>query len=331
MSRQSNKKLYINYENSIKKSNKLSMAKLNQGLTLNQMQLLAYAIFSTQQDGKTEFRKYEFQDKFGIEKYQTMHAKKDAQGLLGLQFSIEDLENDYFEYWNVFSSIRYKNGLFNFRWNEEFIPHILELKDKYVMTDLTVTAKFKSGFSWILYEYLKANYGYWVKEISKEALMKLFAVENRKSYMKSAAQFKRGVLEVAIDEINEFTELEVWYTEKKTGNKIIAFNIYWSSGKREMKASKKQMGLLREIHDEVDRKMFDYISVKNTYNLELARKNIMKIKEIDEQVNDNLTSQQADEYIKEAKLLYEQLQQLIENDGKERDTSVYFDWTKGEK
>lgn len=307
------------------------MAKLNQGLTLNQMQLLAYAIFSTQQDGKTEFRKYEFQDKFGIEKYQTMHAKKDAQGLLGLQFSIEDLENDYFEYWNVFSSIRYKNGLFNFRWNEEFIPHILELKDKYVMTDLTVTAKFKSGFSWILYEYLKANYGYWVKEISKEALMKLFAVENRKSYMKSAAQFKRGVLEVAIDEINEFTELEVWYTEKKTGNKIIAFNIYWSSGKREMKASKKQMGLLREIHDEVDRKMFDYISVKNTYNLELARKNIMKIKEIDEQVNDNLTSQQADEYIKEAKLLYEQLQQLIENDGKERDTSVYFDWTKGEK
>src|SRR5699024_3447921 len=314
----------IDYENSIKKSNKLSMAKLNQGLTLNQMQLLAYAIFSTQQDGKTEFRKYEFQDKFGIEKYQTVHAKKDAQGLLGLQFSVEDLENDYFEYWNVFNSIRYKNGLFNFRWNEEFIPHILELKDKYVMTDLTVTAKFKSGFSWILYEYLKANYGYWVKEISKEALMKLFAVENRKSYMKSAAQFKRGVLEVAIDEINEFTELEVWYTEKKTGNKITAFNIYWSTGKREMKASKKQMALLREIHDEVDRKMFDYISVKNTNNLELARKNIMKIKEIDKQVNDSLTSQQANEFIKEAKLLYEQLQHLLESDEKERDTSVYF-------
>lgn len=331
MSRKSNKKIYVDYENSIKKSNKLSMAKLNQGLSLNQMQLLAYAIFSTQQDGKTEFRKYEFQDKFGIEKYQTVHAKKDAQGLLGLQFSIEDLEDDYFEYWNVFNSIRYKNGLFNFRWNEEFIPHILELKDKYVMTDLTVTAKFKSGFSWILYEYLKANYGYWVKEISKEALMKLFAVENRKSYMKSAAQFKRGVLEVAIGEINEFTELEVWYTEKKTGNKIVSFNIYWSAGKREMKASKKQMGLLREIHDEIDRKMFDYISVKNTYNLELARKNIMKIKEIDKQVNDNLTSQKADEFIKEAKLLYEQLQNLLENDGKERDTSVYFDWTKGEQ
>ena len=330
MSRKNNKKLYIDYENSIKKSNTLSMAKLNQGLSLNQMQLLAYAIFSTQQDGKTEFRKYKFQEKFGIEKYQTVHAKKDAQGLLSLQFSVEDLENDYFEYWNVFNSIRYKNGLFNFRWNEEFIPHILELKDKYVMTDLTVTARFKSGFSWILYEYLKANYGYWMKEVSKEALMKLFAVEHRKSYVKSAAQFKRGVLDVAIDEINEFTELEVWYTDKKVGNKIIAFNIHWSAGKREAKASKKQMTLLRDIHDEVDKKMFDYISVKNTKNLELARKNIMKIKEIDEQVNDSLTSQQADEFIKEAKLLYEQLQYLLENDGKERDTSVYFDWVNGE-
>ena len=34
----------------------LSMAKLSHGLTLQQMQLLAYAIYSTQQDGKTEFR-----------------------------------------------------------------------------------------------------------------------------------------------------------------------------------------------------------------------------------------------------------------------------------
>lgn len=34
---------------------------MNEGLTLNQMQLFAYAIFSTQIDGKTEFRKHEFE------------------------------------------------------------------------------------------------------------------------------------------------------------------------------------------------------------------------------------------------------------------------------
>src|SRR5699024_9375908 len=97
MSRTNSKRLSIDYENRIKKSNEISMAKLNQGLTLNQMQLLAYAIYSTQQDGKTEFRKYELQNKFSIEKYQTRHAKEDSQKLLGLQFSVEDLENDYFE------------------------------------------------------------------------------------------------------------------------------------------------------------------------------------------------------------------------------------------
>ena len=49
------------YTNTIKRSNDISMAKLNQNLTLNQIQLLAYAIFSTQQNGETQFRKYEFQ------------------------------------------------------------------------------------------------------------------------------------------------------------------------------------------------------------------------------------------------------------------------------
>src|SRR5699024_1066103 len=150
----------------------------------------------------------------------------------------------------------------------------------------------------------------WMKEVSKEAFMKLFVVEQRKSYVKSAAQFKRGVLAVAIYEINEYTELEVWYTDNKVGYNLIALYSHCSDGKREAKASKKQMTIHRDIHDELDKKMFDYISVKNTKNLELARKNIMKIKEINEQINDSLTSYQADDFIKEAKFLYNQLQQL---------------------
>ena len=60
------------------------------------------------------------------------------------------------------------------------IPHILELKEKYIITDLTITSQFKSGFSWTLYEYLKAHYGYWHKPISKEALMRLFGVERKR-------------------------------------------------------------------------------------------------------------------------------------------------------
>ena len=324
-------KHFIDYKNTIKKSNDLSMAKLNQGLTLNQMQLLAYAIFSTQQNGETHFKKHEFQKKFGIKHYKTVDAFDDSDKIAALRFSTQDLDNDKFSFVNVFSAIDYESGVFEFEWNKRMLPHILELKEKYVLTDLTITSKFKSGFSWILYDYLKAHYGYWNKELSKESLMKLFAVEDRKTYKKSTSEFKRGVLNVAINEINEFTELEVWYTEEKVGNKIMNFKLYWSTGKREAGATKKQLTLLREIHDEVERNLFDYFALKNTDSLEMARNNIMKIKEINKQVNDKLTSERAKDLIWEAKLLYKQLQNLLEKDENKRDTSVYFNWLNGEE
>src|SRR5699024_372202 len=166
-----------------------------------------------------------------------------------------------------FGSIKYKDGLFNFKWNEEFIPHILELKEKYVTTDLTITSKFKSSFSWILYDYLKAYYGYWNIKLSKNACMRLFGVENKKTYQTNTGRFKVSVLDIAINEINRFTELEVWYTEKKEGRSIVGFELHWSTGKRETKATDKQLSLLRDIHDEVDRKMFDYISIQDIEKL----------------------------------------------------------------
>src|SRR5699024_2677155 len=135
---------------------------------------------------------------------------------------------------------------------------------------------------------------------------------------------------VAIGEINKFTELEVWYIEQKTGNKITGFKLHWSTGKREAGATKKQLTLLREIHDEVDKKVFYYLSIKNTEKLEVIRNNIMRIKEINQEINEKLTSKQANEFIQEANILYRQLQGLLENDGEERDTSVYFNWLKEE-
>src|SRR5699024_2689000 len=303
---------------------------LNQGLTLNQMQLLAYAIFSTQQNGETYFRKHEFQEKFGIKHYKTNDAFEDSDKVTALRFSTQDLDNDKFSFVNVFSAIDYKDGKFTFEWNKRMLPHILELKEKYVLTDLTVTSKFKSGFSWILYDYLKAHYGYWNKELSKNSLMKLFAVEDRKTYQKSTSEFKRGVLDVAIDDINKFTELEVLYIEQKTGNKITSFNLRWSTGKREAGATEKQLSLFSEIYDEIDKKVFDYLSIKNTDKLEIVRNNIMRIKEINQKINEKLTSKQANEFIQEVKILYKQLQGLLEKDGEERDTSVYFNWLKEE-
>ncbi|WP_089974535.1 hypothetical protein [Carnobacterium viridans] len=56
-----NKKILEDNSSSIQKSNEFSMVKMNQGLTLNQMQLLSYAIYATQKDGTTTFRKIDFE------------------------------------------------------------------------------------------------------------------------------------------------------------------------------------------------------------------------------------------------------------------------------
>lgn len=331
MSRKNSNKSLIDYSNVIKKSNELSMAKLNQGLSLNQMQLFAFAIFSIQQHGETYFRKYEFQNKFGIKDYKTKDAFEDSDKVSTLRFSTEDLENESFSFTNVFRSIQYDKGLFTIKWNEDILPHILELKEKYVMMDLTITSNFKSSFSWVLYDYLKANYGFWYKELSKKELMRLFSVEKRKSYVQSTALFKKSVLDVAISEINKYTELKVWYTQSKVGNKITGFVLNWSSGKQVARATVKQLNWLSEVNDEVERNMFDYLSLKNMSDIERAREKILKIKEINQQVDENLTSEKAKSLIAEVKILYEQLQQLLKNDGKKKDTSIYFDWLNAKK
>ena len=163
----------FNYSNAIKKSNEISMAELNYGLNLSQMQLLAFAIYCTQQNGQTNFRKYELQNKFEVEQYRTEDAHKDSSVIMNLKVSVKDLDNDFFKFTNVFTEMVYDKGNFSFEWNPKIIPHILELKQRYIITDLKIAAHFKSSFSWRLYEYLKAHYGYWHKYFLKEELMSL--------------------------------------------------------------------------------------------------------------------------------------------------------------
>lgn len=323
MVRKNEKETLANYENSIKKSNELSMAKLNHGLTLNQMQLLAFAIFSTQKNGVTKFHKAEFEKKFNIE-YKTQHAKQDVQKVMSVMFSVEDLENDYFEYWNVFRKMRYEKGMFSFVWDEEMLPHILELKEKYITTDLSVTSQFKSGFSWTLYDYLKAHYGYWHKSISKEGLMRLFGVENKKTY-KNSAQFKRGVLDVAIKEINQYTELEVWYNEEKQGRSIVGFDIHWSNGSTVASATEKQIKELKTIVNTIFDGMFKYINLKDHVNRERAIELVKGIEGFREYTAEPIciTKEHADTLLKQSNAYLYELERMLEYDKTAPKVSFY--------
>lgn len=315
----------VDYENSLQKSNELSMAKLNQGLTLNQMQLLAFSIFCTQKDGKTEFHKADFEKKFGIEKYQTAYAKKDVSKLSQLQFSVIDLDGEIFEYQNVFQKIRYEKGLFTFKWSEDMIPHILDLKEKYITTDLTITSKFKSSFSWTLYEYLKANYGYWHKKLSKAAIMNLFGINGIKSYEKNTGILKKKVLDVAIAEINKYTELEVWYVEEKEGRTIVGFDVHWSTGKTVAAATKTQIQELEIILNAIDRDTIRYVDLKNDEDRKTATELLRKALEMQIELKDaSPTKENATIMLYEAKNYLTQLEALVEKNNKKVPT--FYNW-----
>lgn len=318
MARKNAKTQLISYENSIQKSNEFSMAKLNQGLSLNQMQLLAFSIYCTQQDGVTEFHKADFEKKFSMAKYKTEDAKKDSQRILSLQAGLEDLENDTFEYWNVFRKMKYANGLFRFTWADEMIPHILELKEKYITTDLTIASKFKSGFTWTLYDYIKAHHGHWHKLIDKESLMKLFGVEQVASYKNNSGLFKSRVLDVAIEEINNYTELEVRYNVEKEGRTIKAFDLIWSNGEKVTSATHKQIKEIQSILEIVFEDMFQYVNINDEKDRQRAINLIREIEEMrgftEEPVS--ITKEKADELIKKSVWNFRELNRLLEKNQK---------------
>lgn len=302
------------------------MSKLNNGLTLQQMQLLSFAIYSSQKKTNTSFHKHEFEKYFDISKYPSKSASEDAKKLMDLKIAAtEDLSNDEFDYWNVFVRITYKSGLFNFEWSQYMVPHITELKEKYVLLDLKITAKFKSSYSWKLYEYLKAHYGYWTKCLKREELLNLFSVEDNKSYVKNTALFKKRVLDVAINEINSYTELEVNYKEIKSGRSITHFEIYWSKGEVISAASAAQLNEIHKYLNAIMEDTFKIIGLTDTEKRDEGLRLLTSAKEIEEEIkSEELTATRADFIIVVLKNMLAQINILFTEESKK--TPVFYNW-----
>lgn len=315
MARMNSKTQLISYENSIKKSNELSMAKLYQGLSLNQMQLLAYSIFCTQKNGVTEFRKADFEKKFGMSQYRTEDAMKDSDKITSIKFSTSDMKNEKFKFWNAFIGMSYDKGHFSFEWSPRMLPHILEVQESlYVTIDLTIASNFKSSFSWTLYDYLKAHHGYWYKVISKEELMELFGVQDVKSYQENTGLFKKRVLDVAIKEIETYTELEVPYKLEKKGRAITGFRLEWSTGTKITSATQKQIKEIQSIIDIVFDDMFQYVNINDEADRQRAITLMREIEGMRSYTIESIgiTNEKASDLIQKAVWNFRELNRLLE-------------------
>ena len=330
--RKNGKEIIVDGSNSIKKSNELSMSKLNQGLTLTQMQLLGYCVYSTQQGNGRTFKKVDFEKTFGIDKYLTPRAAQDADKVSHLRIAASvDLEQDKFKYRNAFAEINYEKGEFDYEFTPRMMGYITGLEDNYLITDLAVVANFKSSFSWTLYEYLKANYGCWYKTLSKQAVMNLFGVEKKKSYQSNTGLLKKYVIDVAVEEINKYTELNINCESETSGRSITGFKFTWSTGATVQKATKKQMEVLKTMVDVVFEDAPIYNKIKDTGSREKVLTLVREVADIRDAYFDGDVGMSIDLYSTVLKQLTQAIEDLnlllVKSSEEPYDIDVpMFDW-----
>lgn len=112
-----------------------------------------------------------------------------------------------------------RSGIVQVKIDEDMAPYLFDLGKQFTAYQLRNILGMKSAYSIRLYEVMK-SYEFRKKiEFKLDDLKHLFDVENIKSYVKYSI-FRQKVLDVAVKEINELTDIDVSYNTEKIGNKV---------------------------------------------------------------------------------------------------------------
>lgn len=108
-----------------------------------------------------------------------------------------------------------KNGTIKVKISEMIKPYLLHLREKFTQYELLYTLAMKSQYSLRLYELLK-SYEFQSKKIFDiNELKRLLSAENYVRY----PDFKRYVLDIAMREINDLSDLSITYEAIKSGKR----------------------------------------------------------------------------------------------------------------
>ena len=105
--------------------------------------------------------------------------------------------------------------------DRDLAPYLMNLKERFTKYELYNILGMKSAFSIKIYELLKSYQGIHRKEFGLEELKSKLMVQEVKSYQRFP-DFRRKVLEVAIKEINELTDIQVEWEPETKGRKVVA-------------------------------------------------------------------------------------------------------------
>ena len=209
----------------VKLSNTLNVAKYDLSAnTLNILHLFLAQIYVEDKDFK--IFKISFTD---IEKKLGKRIDRKTVGdiceeLLSNPIKIEEYkETKKISYYNWASKAVYypEAGYLELQIHEDLKKHLLQLKNNFTKFSYNKTKKLRSKYAKRLYmllmQYMNTQKPFY--NISTKDLLYILDLEGTK-YSKNFANFKEKVLSVALKQINENTDIDVFMKETKVGKKV---------------------------------------------------------------------------------------------------------------
>lgn len=133
-----------------------------------------------------------------------------------------------FVHWIRDTKIDRRKGAIYFRFDPMVTPYLFNVRKYFTQYDLNNVIQLHSGYAMRLYELLKSYENIRGKEFTIAELRYLLVAENR-SYDKYSL-FKKYVLEPAVNEIKDTTDLKTDYIEIKKGRKVTGIKFVISDG-----------------------------------------------------------------------------------------------------
>ena len=210
-------------EYKVVKSNRI-IQKSRYELSTQEQKIILYLITKIK-PGDTEFNLYEFKivefckvcgiDKGNGKNYidlkRTIKELADKSIWITLDNGTETLIR-----WIERPFIDRKSGTIKIKLDEFMRPYLLQLKECFTSYDLYFTLAMKSKYSIRIYELLKSYEYLSGCTIELEELKKFINAEKYTTYK----DFRVNVLDVSLNEINEYGDIDVTYEVEKQGRKV---------------------------------------------------------------------------------------------------------------
>ncbi|WP_299189718.1 replication initiation protein RepM [uncultured Psychrobacter sp.] len=234
----------------IAKDNKLISASYSLGIP--EQRLIFLAIIEAREQkklidarGVLNIRAKSYQEQFKVEKHTSYDALKSAtSGLFDAHFEYEDIHEKtgklarHVIRWVQKISYIDDAGMVELQFADAVIPLITRLSEQYTEYELKQVSELQSEYSIRLYELMmqwkavgKTN------KISVDDLRRKLGVEPKQ--YKKMNNFKARVLDHALNQINEHTDIQAEYEQHKNGRTIAGFTFKFKVRKNKEKTATK--------------------------------------------------------------------------------------------